>query len=226
MTAAIFRTGYPACASDNFDIAGYRSRDQYFVSMLYVVCLPFEVRKEFIVLSVVNDNTSGEKGPQLVRLGIFADSIAAFSPIGFCGLGIVLGFRSLKMYTVYSPMSLYSAGGRRKKEKKKRRNCGDYSMPGHTIECTDTTGWLDSSNTLSPATSKQGINSDIPFISHMDEIYHGSNQVQSINAVLVKMFYPKNQSHKLISPLHMASVIPSFSTKCCQRGPPLSFRHR
>lgn len=47
--------------------------------MLYVVCLPFEVRKEFIILSLVNDNTSGEKGPQLVRLGIFADSISIFS---------------------------------------------------------------------------------------------------------------------------------------------------
>jgi hypothetical protein len=85
-------------------------------------------------------------------------------------------------------MGLYSAGGRRKKEKKekekkekkkkkkkkKKRNCGDYSMPGHTIECTYTTGWLDSSNNLSSAMGKQGINSDIPFISHMDEIYHGS----------------------------------------------------
>src|ERR1700733_7267283 len=168
----------------------------------------------------------GRKAPDSFVWGFLQILLQHFFSDGFCGLGIVLAFRSLKMYTVHSPMSLYSTGGRRKKKKKRRRNCGDYSMPGHTIECTYTTGWLDSSNNLSSTTSKQGINSDIPFIPHMDEIYHGSNQVQSINAVLVKMFYPKNQSHKLISPLHMASVIPSFSTKCCQRGPPLSFRRR
>src|SRR2546423_257381 len=32
--------------------------------------------------------------------------------------------------------------------------------------------------------------------------------------------------YKLISPFHIASLIPSFSTKFCHRGPPLSFRRR
>ena len=40
---------------------------------------------------------------------------------------------------------------------------------------TDLSGWLDSSNDLSSPTSKQGINDDIPFISHMNE-NHGSNR--------------------------------------------------
>lgn len=157
-----------------------------------------KVKEEFIVLSVVNDNISGEKGPQLVCLWILRRFLfAAFSPTTFCSRGIVPAFQSLKMYPVSSTMSLYSAGGRRKKEK---RNCGNCSKPGHTIECnytTDFSGWLDSSN--DPRANKVSI---------------------------VRRCSIPNQSHKLISPLHMASVIPSFSTKCCQRGPPLSFRRR
>ena len=141
------------------------------------VGLPFKVKDEFIVLSVVNDNTSRERGPKLFVCRFFADFLQRFLRQAFI-VFLLFPLSSLSNVPVSSTMSLCSAGGRRKKEKKGKKKSGNCSKPGHTIECTYTanlSGWLDSSNDLSSATSKQDINSDIPFILRMNEHNHGSN---------------------------------------------------
>jgi hypothetical protein len=165
----------------------------------------------------VNGNTSREKGS-------FADFLfAAFLRQAFV-VSVPFPLSSLLNVPVSSTMSLYPAGGKRKEKK-----YGNCSKPGHTIEYTYTanlSGWLDSQNDLSFATSKKGINNDIPLILRMNEHNHGSNRGPEHQRGAYEGVLSQNQSHKLISPLHMASVIPSFSTKCCQRGPPLSFRRR